>query len=127
MNSLLNSFIKNFALDINFNEWYAEKIDERSEIGIDDGGPEHLCITDDKIFVMQYTGLTVSFNSEICEGDIVQIEDNEGQKCPPYIIEWSENVFNFIGRCVDGLDWMMLEEFEGCVLLGNIYENPELL
>lgn len=113
--------------DVTFNDCYGDKADDRSEIGVDDGGPEHYCITDDQIEIMQYTGLIGSYKKEVYEYDIVTIEDNDGERLPQYIIEWDENVFNFIGRCVDGLDWMMLEEFEGCIVIGNVYQNTELL
>ncbi len=113
-------------VDVFFNECYGDQVDERHEIGVEDAGPEHYCITGD-LNIMQFTGLIGNGKIEIYEGDIVTLEDNEGQLCPPYIIEWDEKVFNFIGRCIDGQDWLMLEEFECSNVIGNIHQHPDFI
>ena len=81
----------------------------------------------DKIELMQSTGLKDKNGKEIFEGDIVDYKGREA------VIKWHGSYASFIYRFVDGLqervsDWDPL--FLACYhfeILGNIYENPELL
>ena len=81
----------------------------------------------DEIELMQSTGLFDKNGKEIFEGDIV---DYKGRKA---IIKWNGSYASFIYRFVDELkkrvsEWHPLflayYHFE---IIGNIYENPELL
>ena len=81
----------------------------------------------DKIELMQSTGLKDKNGEEIFEGDIV---DYKGRKA---VIKWHGSYASFIYRFVDELkervsEWHPL--FLACYhfeVIGNIYENPELL
>lgn len=81
-------------------------------------------IGDDKCVLMQYTGLTDKNGKEIYEGDIVKSE----QWTPEiYRVWFSRGGFCFSNDTTDieyVNDAKYLEQFE---VIGNIYENPELL
>lgn len=83
------------------------------------------------IVLMQFTGLKDKNGKEIYEGDIVRLGDNfiyEGilVKCF-FSKEAVRYIYEFItgenkGKCTDMVDtWRSYE------VIGNIYENPELL
>ena len=81
----------------------------------------------DKIELMQSTGLKDKNGKEIFEGDIVDYKGREA------VVKWHGSYASFIYRFVDGLqervsEWDPL--FLACYhfeVIGNIYENPELL
>ena len=70
---------------------------------------------------MQYTGLKDKNGKEIYEGDLLK------QKI---IVKWNEK---FASWCLYREGWMFTHWFgescnpEECEIIGNIYENPELL
>lgn len=79
------------------------------------------------LVIMQSTGLKDKNGKEIFEGDIVDYKGREA------VIKWHGSYASFIYRFVDGLqervsEWEPL--FLACYhfeVIGNIYENPELL
>lgn len=77
-----------------------------------------LCVEDFNI--MQYTGLKDKNGKEIYEGDIVRLPEDEDYKY--YSIIYSKNRLGFTlsNGCGFGLSY-------GIEVVGNIYENPELL
>lgn len=81
----------------------------------------------DEIELMQSTGLFDRNIKEIFEGDIVNYK---GRKA---IIKWHGSYASFIYRFVDELnkrsaEWYPLYlAYLKCEVIGNIYENPELL
>lgn len=89
---------------------------------------EHSRIEIDPKTLDQYTGLKDKNGKEIYEGDVVRIwadpKDYNGYKGHNYIgvVEWDEFILGFISSDGHGL-----KDFEFIEIVGNIYENPELL
>lgn len=81
----------------------------------------------DEITLMQSTGLVDKNGKEIFEGDIL---DYKGRKA---FVRWHGSYASFIYRFVDELqkrntEWKPLYlAYMKCEIIGNIYENPELL
>lgn len=105
--------------------WYVQAIDE-NENDID---PPYF--EDDKnLKLMQFTGLADKNGVEIYEGDIVHAytEETDGWVSAELtgVIEYLDNSY-----CIKSFDsgiynslWINAETFE---VIGNIYENPELI
>lgn len=81
-------------------------------------------LDDEDCIVMQYTGLKDKNGKEIYEGDIVEIGGKN------YHIEWQKDKWYpgnynngdyYRGGDMDDYEWKKVE------IIGNIYENPELL
>jgi uncharacterized phage protein (TIGR01671 family) len=80
------------------------------------------------VIITQYTGLKDKNNNEIYEDDIVK-----SNKDVLFRIIWSEkkhgwcavtkNIWNLKGRIYKSMNFVL----EKCVVIGNIYENPEHL
>lgn len=81
----------------------------------------------DEITLMQSTGLFDRNGKEIFEGDIL---DYKGRKA---LVRWHGSYASFIYRFVDELqnrntEWKPLYlAYMKCEIIGNIYENQELL
>ena len=82
---------------------------------------------DDYECIMQSTGLKDKNGQEIFEGDIL---DYNGRKA---LVRWHGSYASFIYRFADELqkrnpEWKPLYlAYMKCEIIGNIYENPELL
>ena len=81
----------------------------------------------DHLVIIQSTGLKDKNDKEIFEGDIL---DYKGRKA---LVRWHGSYASFIYRFVDELqkrktEWKPLYlAYMKCEIIGNIYENPELL
>lgn len=67
--------------------------------------------------LMQFTGLLDKNGKEIYEGDILSADRNE-----PWVMQW-----NAYGRWESNTDAEININWTGWEVIGNIYENPELL
>ena len=72
--------------------------------------------------LMQYTGLKDKNGKEIYEGDIFYT----GSKKILYIVEWID--CGLKGRQIKNKSWVGLDYWKDDIeVIGNIYENPELM
>jgi len=75
------------------------------------------------VVVMQFTGLLDKNGKEIYEGDIVrEFWNGNPDPCCVQVVEWDDNESS--GPRVVGFYLQDGDEYE---VIGNIYENPELL
>ena len=97
-----------------------------------DGGVSHWFSIEDRFILMQYTGLKDKNGKEIYEGDIVDYGtwDNE-DTCERGVIEYVDTAGWYV---VQLYSWYGGEGYEllnndkdELEVIGNIYENPELL
>ena len=80
----------------------------------------------DKIELMQYTGLNDKNDREIYEGDIIEFLENESGET------WTAKIVfeNLAFKALDVEDECYEYDFDDLAdieVIGNIYENPELL
>ncbi len=74
--------------------------------------------------LMQYTGLKDKNGKEIYEGDIVDYQDCEGEHGRGVVV-FEEG--RFIVRADEKHSWWSLNFPTSNEVIGNIYENPELI
>lgn len=118
--------------EIKFRAWLKE---ERKMVNVETLfiGINRLCFgnskTEDLFFrdfeeveLMQYTGLKDKNGKEIYEGDIYHV----GDKNIRYLVVWFDSGFK--GKQLRSTSYAGLESWAKDIeILGNIYENPELL
>ena len=122
--------------EIKFRAWYKGKKIIGNVLGIDILHKETFFSNEDvdcyehvdfkNIELMQYTGLKDKNNKEIYEGDIVKLRANHGIGVIKYSDEWGAFIVEYVKPrplAVLGMNYYK-EDIE---VLGNIYENSELL
>lgn len=89
--------------------------------------------TSDKIILMQSTGLKDKNGKEIFEGDVVTFEDEIrcGDDLDIFlnigVVEYGQGMFYISNRQSVCADDLLDGEMWDVEVIGNIYENPELL
>jgi len=77
--------------------------------------------------VTQYTGLKDRTGTEIYEGDILEIYDRTGEKpISKAEVYWNDGYWD-AKALKDNNFWSCYSAFAKNKVIGNIYENPELL
>lgn len=75
---------------------------------------------------MQFTGLLDKNGKEIFEGDILKGRKT-GCDVRLFTVSWGRDIAGFIPFASYDTDCDQYFEIETCEVIGNIYENPELL
>ena len=122
--------------EIKFRAWHKEEKIIGEVLGIDILHKEIFFSNEDvdcyehsdfkDVELMQYTGLYDKKGKEIYEGDIVKLRANHGIGVVKYYDEWGAFVIEYIKPrplAVLGMNYYK----ENIEILGNIYENSELL
>lgn len=81
------------------------------------------CLDNSKeVVLMQYTGLKDKNGKEIYEGDVVDMWNNGVHS----VVEWYQSGYYLITRVKEKVAEYMLHG-KSVIVVGNIYENPELM
>lgn len=93
----------------------------------------HEVIRVDKETVGQFTGLTDKNGKQIFEGDIVKINGWWNASGPAgysknlTVVEFNDELCGFTPMCIYDCDCGVYHEARDTEVIGNIYDNPELL
>lgn len=83
----------------------------------------------DEVILMQYIGLRDKFGKPIYEGDIIKISKGFGGDyyCPESFGDVKYNAPEFYIETFKKDERLKDNPWEGCEVVGNIYENPEFM
>jgi len=115
--------------EIKFRAW-----DKKGQIGMINTPDLNVVLEDERYAVMQYTGLKDKNEKEIYEGDIVRTEIDYLDYLKVYTIGFENGTFCFLENDEkvevwdDGThDWHSIENIFSMKVIGNIYENLEMI
>jgi len=86
--------------------------------------------------LMQSTGLKDCNDREIYEGDVIKVSDGLyeiDEENPFVVVKWDEEAGGYTMKDFTGefdalnIGWQIADKFVRVEVVGNIYENPELL
>lgn len=119
--------------EIKFRAWDKEQAKMKKDFRFDEFNDVNDYFADDDFVFMQYTGLKDKNGKEIYDGDIVSLKylydkrtTDKGQ------VVWREDKASFGLKSLKGLTNEVYELYQvtaehNLEIIGNIYENPELL
>ena len=76
--------------------------------------------------LMQFTGLKDKNGKEVFEGDVVKSFNQIDKKEVAFVVEFNSGIF----ECLNDNELINLRtlcSYDNCEVIGNIYENPELI
>jgi uncharacterized phage protein (TIGR01671 family) len=117
---------------INTIQWYSTgKVNRVTAIYEDGETTKWLYPNNKNIVLLQYTGLKDKNGKEIYEGDILNsLYRSDGCK-GIYEVQWSDIRASFFAKRHGEHQQMLVSIFpsdlQRCEIIGNIYENPDLL
>ena len=114
--------------EIKFRAWDKKyNLMERGLFGIRSDGLVSSNSGPDNVVLMQFTGLKDAKGQDIYEGDVLSFLANR----EPHVVEFRNGAFmvdGFKGGLTnDGYYYLGNCRVDVCEVIGNIYENPELL
>ena len=123
-NKIMHNEVEFIRSGTDRNDWILFKSDKQK---LEDGNVLNNPYFQQQINIMQYTGLFDKQGIEIYDGDILQIELDWGYG-PAKIFSkvYFENGC-FRAKALNSHEDTLLIELPPCEVIGNIYENPELL
>lgn len=74
--------------------------------------------------IMQYTGIEDYDGVEVYEGDIIEYNNQKGKY---YKIYWDECALSILADCGERIRDLFIGENTKFIIVGNIYENKELI
>ena len=114
--------------EIKFRAWRFGKVMDCFSLDILSANAIGLIQSKDRSELMQYTGLKDKNGKEIYEGDIllVQLQDYGCPKTELFKIIWDDSSVRYKLMDKNGDPWGF-DNSSPMEVIGNIYENPELL
>ena len=110
--------------EIKFRAWDGKEVKRDIELMFFDGGWSMHGVPKGDAILMQYTGLKDKNGKEIYEGDIMSYELDD--ETVVFCCEWSGSGYYFTIPGETGEVHFMADSSEW-EIIGNIYENPELI